>query len=326
MQTICGVHYNFSLTDAFWDVLYAKFGGKTKQTRQDFVNEINMNLVRNFIRWRWLFVFLFGASPYKDESYKCRLMAKDRDNTISLRSSRCGYSNPAKLPITYNSFRRHLQDLQFSVDNVHSPYTDLGVEDHGVPVQLNDHILQIGNEYYFSIRLKPPKPYDDMVESLAKDGVRYVEVRIFDVNPFEYTGVSVRQMYFAQMFLLMCLLTPGEAVDDHVLEVSTSNQQDVALFGRNPSLYLHRDGPDGKSVLMRDWAKELLNLTVPFAAAMDKTLSKPKYLPVLEYFMKEADDPKDLPAFRIVREMERGHQNFIEYGLMLARKYSKHNL
>ncbi len=318
MQTICGVHYNFSFDDEFWDVLFNGYGKGMK--RQDFINEIYLNMVRNFIRYRWLFVFLFGASPYKDETYRCKLMAKDKGHAVSLRSSRCGYSNPAKLPITYNSFSRHLADLQFAVDTVHTPYTELGLEDHGERVQLNDHILQVGNEYYFSIRLKPPKPYGDMVRALASDGVKYVEVRIFDVNPFEYSGVSARQLYFAHLFLLYCLLMPSRPVDEKVLDVATTNQQDAALYGRSPSLYLKREG---KSVLMTEWAGDILSELRLFAGMMDKAFSKPVYGPVLEYFAKEVDDPKDLPAFRIAREMEETHENFLEFGLDLARTYSQ---
>ncbi len=324
MQTISGVHYNLSFDPEFWDVLWRKFGkGMDRQdfilSRQDFVNEISLNLVRNFIRYRWLLVFFFGASPYKDETYKCRMMARDKDHTVSLRSSRCGYSNPAKLPITYNSFKQHLADLQTAVDTVHAPYTNLGLVDHGVRMQLNDHLLQLGNEYYFSVRLKPPKPYSDMVESLQKDGVQYIEVRIFDVNPFEYSGVSVRQLYFGHLFLLFCLLTPSSSIDDKELETGTVNQQDVALFGRNPSLYLHRDG---KNILMTRWAEEILSMLKPFAEAMDRSFSKPVYGVVLEYFRKALGDPKNLPAFRLVRAMRSNPSHFLSYGLRLARKYS----
>jgi len=327
MQTISGVHYNLSFDEGFWDLLFQKFGKGTKgrdfvPSRQDFINEISMNLVRNFIRWRWLLVFFFGASPYKDETYRCRLMAKDKDHTISLRSSRCGYSNPAKLPVTYNSFKQHLADLKSAVDTVHAPYTNLGLEDHGMRVQLNDHLLQLGNEYYFPVRLKPPKPYDDLVGALTRDGVQYIEVRIFDVNPYEYSGVSPRGLYFAHLFLLYCLLTPGAPVDDEILNVATTNQQDVALYGRSLSLYLHRDGPNGNNILMKDWIKEILAQLKPLADVMDNVSSKPVYGPVLEYFTKAVDEPKNLPAFRMARDMEKRNMDFIEYGLHLAKKYS----
>lgn len=317
MQTISGVHYNFSFDDGLWDLLFSRFG--KGMNRQSFVNEVSMNLVRSFIRYRWLFVYLFGASPYKDESYRCRFMARDQDHTISLRSSRCGYSNPAKLPVTYNSFEQHLADLEYAVNTVHSPYTDLGLEDHGVKLQLNDHMLQLGNEYYFSIRLKPPKPYDDMVQALRRDGVQYIEVRIFDLNPFEYSGVSVRQLYFTHLFLLFCLLTPSAPVEEKDLEIATTNQQDVALFGRNPSLYLHRDG---KSVLMTDWAAELMELLKPFAQLMDRSLNKPQYGRVLQYYRDALDDPKQLPSFRVVKGVHGRGMDFLKYGLKIAKKYS----
>jgi len=322
MQTICGVHYNVSFSDDFWDALYKRFGNKLAKgtSKQDFINDVSLNAVRNFIKYRWILVFLFGASPYKDESYRCRLMAKDKDHTISLRSSRCGYSNPAKLPITYNSFKQHLAGFKFAVDTVHSPYTDLGIEDQGEQIQLNDHILQLGNEYYFSIRLKPPKPYDDLVEALTNDGVQYFEMRIFDVNPFEYTGVNVQQMYFSHLFLLFCILNPSQLIDDEALDIATNNQQDVALFGRNPGLYLHRDG---NSILMKDWAKDLFAAMKPLADAMDKSLNKPMYAPVLAEYGEALDNPKDLPAFKMVEEMHKKDLGFLEYGLQFAKKYAQ---
>ncbi len=249
-------------------------------------------------------------------------MAKDKDHTVSLRSSRCGYSNPVNLPVTYISFQQHLADIRSAVNTVHTPYTDLGLEDHGLRVQLNDHLLQLGNEYYFSIRLKPPKPFDDLVDALTKDGVQYFEVRIFDVNPFEYSGVSVRQLYFAHLFMMYCLLTSAPWVDEKVLNLGTMNQQDAALYGRNPGLYLHREGPDGKDVLMTDWAKELLAELKPLADAMDTALSRPMYGRVLKYFTKAVDDPQSLPAFRISRDMKKKRKDFLEYGLEFAQKYA----
>jgi glutamate--cysteine ligase len=51
MQTISGIHYNFSAPDAMWGMLGTS------------PNEGYFGLIRNFRRHSWLLLYLFGASP-----------------------------------------------------------------------------------------------------------------------------------------------------------------------------------------------------------------------------------------------------------------------
>jgi hypothetical protein len=67
MQMICGIHYNFSFGTEMLDYLYSLFGnGKEKRT---FADELYFALTRNFLRYRWLLIYLFGASPTIDSTY-----------------------------------------------------------------------------------------------------------------------------------------------------------------------------------------------------------------------------------------------------------------
>ncbi len=61
MQTISGIHFNFSLPDSFW-TLYKDLVG-TDISLRDFKTEQYFNLIRNFRRYSWLLLYLFGASP-----------------------------------------------------------------------------------------------------------------------------------------------------------------------------------------------------------------------------------------------------------------------
>ncbi len=72
MQTIAGIHYNFSLPDAFWSVfrqLQADAGKPVGESLQDFQSDSYFALIRNFRRYSWLLIYLFGASPAVNRSF-----------------------------------------------------------------------------------------------------------------------------------------------------------------------------------------------------------------------------------------------------------------
>ena len=60
MQTISGIHYNFSVPEALWPAI-AKSRGE--HAERDFVTRAYFGLIRNFRRYSWLLIYLFGASP-----------------------------------------------------------------------------------------------------------------------------------------------------------------------------------------------------------------------------------------------------------------------
>ena len=62
MQTIAGVHFNFSLSDSFWQTW-------AEHTSLQNTNDGLMQLVRNFYRVSWLLPYLFGASPVVSTSF-----------------------------------------------------------------------------------------------------------------------------------------------------------------------------------------------------------------------------------------------------------------
>ena len=67
MQMISGIHYNFSFGPEMMDYLFRVFGkGRSKR---DFADELYFAVARNFFRYRWLLIYLFGASPSVDVSY-----------------------------------------------------------------------------------------------------------------------------------------------------------------------------------------------------------------------------------------------------------------
>src|SRR5690554_2954946 len=66
MQIIAGVHYNFSLPDAIWQVLAEQ---EQRELTQDFISTKYFHLIRNYKRVSWVIPYLFGASPAICQSF-----------------------------------------------------------------------------------------------------------------------------------------------------------------------------------------------------------------------------------------------------------------
>ena len=67
MQSIAGIHYNFSLSDDLWQVLQLMEGNQ--KSLQDYRSDGYFSLIRNFRRQSWLLLYLFGASPALSDSF-----------------------------------------------------------------------------------------------------------------------------------------------------------------------------------------------------------------------------------------------------------------
>jgi glutamate--cysteine ligase len=61
MQSIAGVHFNYSIPEKFWDAYQVMLGDKS--TVDEFRSMHYLGLIRNFKRMVWLVLYLFGASP-----------------------------------------------------------------------------------------------------------------------------------------------------------------------------------------------------------------------------------------------------------------------
>lgn len=166
MQTIAGVHYNFSLPDDFWRELQQQEGDS--QDLQAFKTQRYFALIRNFRRYFWLLVYLFGAAPAVSNSFvdgrKHRLQAFGDDIqtqhlpfATSLRMGDLGYQSDAQqsLFVCYNNVNSYLRTLCGAITKSHPAYAAIGVKDDaGNYKQLNTSLLQIENEFYSSIDRK----------------------------------------------------------------------------------------------------------------------------------------------------------------------------
>jgi len=195
MQAISGVHFNFSIPQEFWQQ-YQQLLGDTGSL-QDFISAQYLHLIRNYKRYVWLVVYLFGASPAmcssflqgREPKYKFQTLGKGSlylPYATSLRMSDLGYTNSAQssLNISYNNLPDYIKGLRQAISTPSAEYANIGIKVDGQYQQLNSNILQIENEFYSTIRPKRTTQSGERPTcALKRRGVEYIEVRALDVNP-----------------------------------------------------------------------------------------------------------------------------------------------
>ena len=293
MQTISGIHYNWSMPGVSTEDYFA--------------------LIRNFRRNSFLLLYLYGASPAL-----CSSFAAGREHGLqtlkggtlhmphatSLRMGRLGYQSDAQasLSVSYNSLESYAASLQEALTKPYPAYEAVGIRNPGGDYnQLATSLLQIENEFYGTIRPKRVIfPGERPLHALRERGVEYVEVRCMDLDPFEPVGIAASTMRFIDMFLLHCLLGDSPADTPAEIAALARNQQRVAARGREPGLLLERGDAE---IALTAWGAQLLHEMEPIAAAMDAALGGAEHRQVLAAASATLNDAQTAPSARVLATM-----------------------
>lgn len=334
MQTIAGVHYNFSLPDDFWRELQQQEGDN--QDLQAFKTQRYFALIRNFRRYFWLLVYLFGAAPAVSTDFvagrKHRLQGMNDDTqtqhlpfATSLRMGDLGYQSDAQqsLFVCYNNVTSYLSTLCSAITQPHPDYEALGLKDEaGNFKQLNTSLLQIENEFYSSIRPKrTTQSGETALQALRLRGVEYIEVRCVDLNPYEPLGVSEEQLRVIDAFLLYCLLSDSPTTPQNEYAEWQENQKRIVYSGRDPSLSLLRDGHE---VAFKDWAQEILEQSTACAKLLDQSYGGVDYVNAVSNQFAKLSNPELTPSARVLADLKNQHKSFFEHTLALAETHRQY--
>jgi len=325
MQAIYGVHFNYSFPMTFWEA-YAAIR-ESRDTGSAFISASYFDLLRNYRRYGWIVLYLFGVSPVV-----CKSFLKGRDfeledftaNTAyepyatSLRMSDVGYRNrnQAGLSVSVNSLEEYVRDLSHAIATPHPPYEALGVKVDGEYRQLNANILQIENEYYSFIRPKRvARSGERPTKALQRAGVEYVEVRALDVSGFDPVGVNQNKLRFLEAFCALCLLKESAPIGDSEQATLDQNHITVARRGREPGLTLWREG---KSVPMREWARELLDSMTGICEVLDRGDASRPYAHALAAQAAKINDIALTPSARLMAELTSSGESFFDLALRMS--------
>jgi len=312
MQTISGIHYNFSLPDA--------------RSNDDY-----FALIRNFRRNGWLLLYLFGASPAVCSSFvdgRDQRLDKLSEDTFylpyatSLRMGRLGYQSDAQssLAVSYNDLHSYATSLEEALTKPYRAYEKIGIRKGDDYRQLGTTLLQMENEFYGTIRPKRViKPGERPLHALRDRGVEYVEVRLMDLDPFVPIGITAGTLRFLDTFLLHCILCDSAPDDPDELAAVIENKLRVAQRGREPGLTLVREGDE---VPLAEWAGEVLADCEPIAAALDRAKGGHLHRDALKAAASALADPDSTPSARVLRATQRDYGNsFVKFALARSRKH-----
>lgn len=331
MQTIAGVHFNYSLPERFWTALHEVEGWRGDE--REFRDRMYFGLLRNFRRFGWIVLYLFGASPALCKSF---LGGRDPglpefdDGTCygpyatSLRMSDLGYRNTsqASIQLSMNTLDEYIAGLEHAIRSPWPPYERIGVNPGGDWRQLSSNALQIENEYYGYIRPKQPiRPGERPTLALRRAGVAYMEVRALDVSPYDPAGVSQNEFRFLEAFLIFCMLHESPLIEDGELERLDDNHARVAIAGRRADLSLAISGVEQP---LADWGREICSQLAPICRLLDGEDPAKSYSAALELQAAKIEDPALTPSARILAEMQQERESFFEFAMRMSQQHREY--
>ena len=339
MQTIAGVHFNFSYDHNFWESVYRYYERSAPPIDlQQFINQQSMRMIRNYLRYSWLIIYLFGASPSACRSF-------DKDNKLglqafgtkslygpyatSLRMSDAGYHNNAQadLEVSYNSLEEYIRDLKAATAKPDPRFAKFGVKVDGEYRQLSDHTLQIEAEYYAQIR--PKRVVEDnerQLSALKKRGIQYYEVRSLDLDPFEPAGINEHTIKFLDCFMLFCLFSEDRPIGANDRKIIHENQRKIVTQGRQENLLL--TDFSGQAILFQDWAKEIVEQCLTIGSHIEE-LNKDDvgYLRSIAFQLEKVNNPEELPSAKLSELMIKNFNScFYDCIVSLAQQHKVHYL
>jgi glutamate--cysteine ligase len=331
MQCIAGIHYNYSLDERLWRVLAENEVSGKRLSPKSFQSEAYLATIRNFRRYSWLLMYLFGASPVlqsgflRGKPHKLETLSGDTlylPYATSLRMSDLGYQNDAQSGLSphENCLDSYVAALTKAVNQPYEPYAALGTKRDGEWIQLSTNVLQIENEYYSTIRPKRViQTGERPIQALCARGVQYIEVRCMDVDPFEPVGISVQAGRFLDAFLLFCALEESPAISPEEGMRHTDNFARTVKEGRRPGLMLNNE--DGE-IGLRQWGEQLLERIRPVAALLDSLRGDSVHADAMAAQAAKLADADLTPSAKVLAALRANGKSFAAFGLAQSEKHA----
>ncbi len=276
-QMVSGIHFNFEFGDELLRTLFSH--QEEFQDFSEFKTELYLKTARNFMRYRWMITYLFGASPMSEKNYFLDEL-HPQEPVRSIRNSALGYTNHPNVKVSYASMKQYLADIERMIE---------------------EGKLSEEKEFYTPLRFRGGKKVAD----LATTGVRYIELRNIDLNPYARLGINPEQVRFLQLFLMYMLWTEEkEDCDQWVAEGTTRNNK-VALEQPSDQTEFHQEG------------REILEGMKQMLVELDWLDS----LYLVEEALTQMDHPEQTLAAKLYQEAQLSSQQ--EVAVALGHQYYK---
>ena len=258
-----GVHINFSLAPD----LVAALAQVEHVSVAKVSNRLYWRVLQNFLKQRWLLTYLFGASPIAEKGYFSQMPSELSHPVRSIRNSAVGFNNGGRTAISYVSLQQHVSDLQTAI---------------------NRGELYAQMEFYGPVRIKGQANLNDY----ETNGIKYLEFRVFDTNPFTPLGIDEQEVDFMRALLTYSLVTviDGSTIDQ---ELAAAAELNNAVAMQQPTEAL--SNRSAAEQLMSDMTRVLTGLGAPG-----------KLIQAIKVYQTQLDQPETTLAARLTNKLSDG--------------------
>ena len=197
LQSMSGIHYNFELGK---DLTQQLFELSEETDFVAFKNTLYLKLAQNFLNYRWLLTYLYGASSLAEKGF----LSEEVGCVRSIRNSKHGYFNAEDVHISFSSLEQYVADIEQAVQSGQ---------------------LSAEKDFYSSVRLRGAKTSRDFLSK----GISYLEFRTFDLNPYDPFAISQETLDTVHLFLLALLWLDQLADVDNALTKADRLNNLIAL-------------------------------------------------------------------------------------------------
>lgn len=198
LQSMSGIHYNLELGQ---DLTQQLFEASEYDHLVNFKNDLYLKLAQNFLNYRWFLTYLYGATPLAEKGF---FKEAPHYPVRSLRNSPFGYVNADDVQVSFASLEQYVTDLEGAVTSGK---------------------LSAEKEFYSAVRLRGSKHNRDYLTQ----GIRYLEFRSFDLNPFEALAISQETLDTVHLFILSLLWMDSLTDVDKSLQKASELNNQIAL-------------------------------------------------------------------------------------------------
>ncbi|MDE6435815.1 MAG: hypothetical protein K2L07_16515 [Lachnospiraceae bacterium] len=284
-MTFSGIHVNYSFSEK---LLEADFKYQKETNYQEYKNRFYLELAQRMAAYGWLLVAVTAASPLLDSSFVEKGIY-NQDVFTGMASVRCGemgYWNEFAPILDYHNISAYADSIR--------KYVDMG-------------LLRAASELYYPIRLKPAG--ENNLESLCRNGVNHIELRMFDLNPLVSAGVEEKDIVFAQLLMVWLAATPGQPFSEKDQIQAVQNFKNAARYDLKTVNILT---PDGEIYSVAHAALKVIEMMKEFYGGLSLDVDE-----ILQFEYEKFTDADNRYAWKIRKHFGDG---YVKKGLELLKE------
>ena len=284
-MTFSGIHVNYSFSE---ELLRTNFELQEETDYQEYKNRFYLELAQKMVVYGWLLVAVTAASPILDSSFVEKGIY-NQDVFTGMASVRCGemgYWNEFAPILDYNNISSYADSIR--------KYVDIG-------------LLKAASELYYPIRLKPAG--ENNLESLCRNGVNHIELRMFDLNPLVSAGVDERDVVFAQLLMVWLASTPMQPFSEKDQIQAVQNFKNAARYDLKTVNILT---PNGETYSVAHAALKVIEMMKAFYGGLLLDVDE-----ILQFEYEKFTDADNRYAWKIRKQFGDG---YVKKGMELVKE------